>query len=152
MVKASQLLFEDAVQPVELDLAVSLPAIYRGNPVLRLRAGQLLVELVPRGHHQWSFALICAGEAPGREIRFAVDSPVEGAGDLRQQRRRRRVNVNAAGVDAILDHRIEGARKFVFAHIVLIFTHVKRLFSPAVPGPNRYSAKSPRSSVFSTLP
>jgi hypothetical protein len=36
-VKASQLLFEDAVQPVELDLAVSLAAIYRANHVLRLR-------------------------------------------------------------------------------------------------------------------
>jgi hypothetical protein len=36
-------LFEDAVQPVELDLAVSLAAIYRANHVLRLRAGQLLV-------------------------------------------------------------------------------------------------------------
>jgi hypothetical protein len=46
----------DAVQPVELDLAVSLAAIYRANHVLRLRAGQLLLELVPRGHHQWSFA------------------------------------------------------------------------------------------------
>jgi hypothetical protein len=58
----------DAVQPVELDLAVSLAAIYRANHVLRLRAGQLLVR----------FRRICAGEAPGREIRFAVDSPVEG--------------------------------------------------------------------------
>jgi hypothetical protein len=45
MVKASQLLFEDAVQPVELDLAVSLAAIYRANHVLRLRAGQLLAEV-----------------------------------------------------------------------------------------------------------
>ena len=36
-VKASQLLFEDAVQPIELDLAVSLAAIYRANHVLRLR-------------------------------------------------------------------------------------------------------------------
>jgi hypothetical protein len=26
------------------------------------------------------FRRICAGEAPGREIRFAVDSPVEGDG------------------------------------------------------------------------
>jgi hypothetical protein len=53
-VKASQLPFEDAVQPVELDLvfearviecAVSLAAIYRANHVLRLRAGQLLAEV-----------------------------------------------------------------------------------------------------------
>ena len=31
-------------------------------------------------------------------------------------------------------------------------TRGKRLFSLAVPGPNRYSAKSPRSSLLSTLP
>src|SRR5258707_5501092 len=70
--KASQLLFEDAVQPVELDLAVSLAAIYRANHVVRIRAGQLLVELVPRGHHQWSFAFagyVQRGAREGNQVR-----------------------------------------------------------------------------------
>src|ERR1700680_3785308 len=49
------------------------------------------------------------------------------AGDFRKQRRRRRVDVNADGVDAILDHRMEGARKFVFAQIVLILADADRL-------------------------
>ena len=48
-------------------------------------------------------------------------------GDSRQQQRRRRVDVNAHGVDAILDHGIEGARKFVFAKIVLILADADRL-------------------------
>ena len=50
-----------------------------------------------------------------------------GAGDSRQQRRGRRVDVNPDGVDAILDHRIERTRKFVFAEIVLILADADRL-------------------------
>jgi hypothetical protein len=38
-----------------------------------------------------------------------------------------RVDVNPHSVDAILDHRIEGAGKFVFAEIVLVLAHADRL-------------------------
>jgi hypothetical protein len=55
-----------------------------------------------------------------------VRQSVADAGDARQQRRGRRVDVYAHGVDAILDHRIEGTRKFVFAQIVLILAHADR--------------------------
>ena len=37
-----------------------------------------------------------------------------------------RVDVNPNGVDAILDDRIERAREFVFAEIVLILAHADR--------------------------
>jgi hypothetical protein len=37
-----------------------------------------------------------------------------------------RVDVNAHGVDAVLDYRIERARKSVFAEIVLILAHADR--------------------------
>jgi hypothetical protein len=49
------------------------------------------------------------------------------AGDSRQQRRGGRVDFNPHGVDAILDHCIERARKFVFAEIVLILADADRL-------------------------
>src|SRR5246500_5807264 len=49
------------------------------------------------------------------------------AGDSRQQRCGGRVDVNPHGVDAILDHCIERARKFVFAEIMLILAHADRL-------------------------
>ena len=60
-----------------------------------------------------------------RTVRFTVSDnaarqSLTDAGDSRQQRRRRRVDVNPHSIDAILDHRIEGARKFVFAEIVLV--------------------------------
>src|SRR6266446_4568765 len=57
----------------------------------------------------------------------AVRQSFADAGDSRQQRRGRRVDVNPYGIDAILDHRIEGARKFVFAEIVLILADTNRL-------------------------
>src|SRR6516225_9847481 len=47
--------------------------------------------------------------------------------DSRQRRRRGSVDVNTHGVDTILYHRIEGARKFVFAKIMLILAHADRL-------------------------
>src|SRR2546423_6126156 len=37
------------------------------------------------------------------------------------------LTVNAHGVDTVLDHRIEGARKFLCAEIVLILPHADRL-------------------------
>ena len=49
------------------------------------------------------------------------------AGDARQQRRGGCVDVNAHGIDAVLDHRIKGARQFLFAEIVLILAHADRL-------------------------
>jgi acetolactate synthase-1/2/3 large subunit len=49
------------------------------------------------------------------------------AGDSRQQRRGGCVDVHPYGVDAILDHRIEGTREFVLAEIVLILAHADRL-------------------------
>jgi hypothetical protein len=53
----------------------------------------------------------------------AARQSIADAGNSRQQRRGCRVDVNAHGVDAILDYRIEGARKFVFAEIVLILAN-----------------------------
>jgi hypothetical protein len=57
----------------------------------------------------------------------AARQPLADPGDSRQQRRGGRVDVNAYGVDAVLNHRIEGARKFVFAEIVLILAAADRL-------------------------
>src|SRR5207237_9630442 len=57
----------------------------------------------------------------------AARQSVADAGNSRQQRRGCRVDVNPHGVDAILDYRIEGTRKFVFAEIVLILAHADRL-------------------------
>src|SRR5439155_12302613 len=67
-----------------------------------------------------------------RTVRLAVaDNAVRqsftDAGDSRQQRRRRRVDVDPHDVDAILDHRIEGARKLMFAEIVLVLADADRL-------------------------
>src|SRR5205807_9162600 len=56
----------------------------------------------------------------------AARQSVADAGNSRQQRRGCRVDVNAHGVDAILDYRIEGAREFLFAEIVLILAHADR--------------------------
>jgi hypothetical protein len=57
----------------------------------------------------------------------AVRQSFADAGDSRQQGRGRRVDVNPHGVDAILDHRIDRPRKFVFAEIVLILADADRL-------------------------
>src|ERR1700733_12744773 len=40
-----------------IEPAVSLASIHKVNHTFRLRAGQLLVELVARGRSQWPFAL-----------------------------------------------------------------------------------------------
>src|SRR4051794_17676706 len=57
----------------------------------------------------------------------AARQSVADTGDARQQRRRRRVDVHPHRVDAILHHRIEGARKFWSAEIVLILADADRL-------------------------
>jgi len=66
-------------------------------------------EAAPHGNRQ------CCAPAPRRSRR------------LRQQRRGGGVDLNAYGVDAVLNHRIKGARKFVFAEIVLILADADRL-------------------------
>jgi hypothetical protein len=85
--KASPLLFEDVVQPVEFDLmfearviecAVSLAAIYCANQTFRLRAGQLLVELVARGHYQWPFALAGYVQERARDLPLEPGQTVSG--------------------------------------------------------------------------
>ena len=74
----------------------------------------------------------------------AARQSVADAGNSRQQRRGCRVDVNAHGIDAILDYRIEGAREFLFAEIVLILAHADRTgdFGQTVgrKGENRISA------------
>jgi hypothetical protein len=65
------------------------------------------------------------------------------AGDARQQRRGGRVDVNAHRVDAVLDHRIEGARQFLLG--ILGGACSKPLALPQRQGGNSFSPIAPRS-------
>lgn len=83
-------LFEDVIQPVEYDLvlkarvvhsAVSLPALLRGDDVMRLRTRQLLVEPLTV-NNQLSLALstnieIRAGDLGLQTTQFVLAQPVD---------------------------------------------------------------------------
>ena len=99
--------------------------------VLRLRdtqeAGALFVRL--RAEFRHLLELRAAGElAVLLTVRDDVlrDGPVD-AGDVRQERGRRRVEVRADGVDTVLDDAVEGFSQLFLRHVVLVLADADRL-------------------------